>query len=162
MHSILGEHRLNIGMNLYYLRISIVTLSLVGLLWLSACRNQVGSKPPAPCLITPGEYSSLDTTVEITAPSAIRLDHDDDIGQRIVIFGIVYRDDCTTPLVGALIEVRHTNQDGIYGRRFNGQAQRKARILISDERYYNNCNRNHLRFCDIFRVKRVVNCSCSL
>jgi protocatechuate 3,4-dioxygenase beta subunit len=36
-------------------------------------------------------------------------------GQRLVVSGTVYRDDCATPLAGASIEVWQTNAEGEYG-----------------------------------------------
>jgi hypothetical protein len=36
-------------------------------------------------------------------------------GQRLLVSGVVYQEDCATPLAGATINVWQTNKDGVYG-----------------------------------------------
>jgi protocatechuate 3,4-dioxygenase beta subunit len=79
------------------------------------------------CVPTRGEAAQGTRTVAEDAPSTGRLGPGGEVartaetvaegrdGQRLVVSGTVYADDCTTPLAGASIEVWQTNAAGEYG-----------------------------------------------
>jgi protocatechuate 3,4-dioxygenase beta subunit len=81
----------------------------------------------AGCVPTRGEASQGTGAVAAGAPSSARLGPGGEVertpetvaagrgGQRLVVSGTVYRDDCRTPLAGASIEVWQTNAEGEYG-----------------------------------------------
>jgi protocatechuate 3,4-dioxygenase beta subunit len=79
------------------------------------------------CVPTRGEAAQGTRTVAADAPSTGRLGPGGEVartaetvakgrdGQRLVVSGTVYAEDCTTPLAGASIEVWQTNAAGEYG-----------------------------------------------
>jgi protocatechuate 3,4-dioxygenase beta subunit len=81
----------------------------------------------AGCVPTRGEAPQGTGAVAAGAPSSARLGPGGEVertpetvaagrgGQRLVVSGTVYRDDCRTPLAGASIEVWQTNAEGEYG-----------------------------------------------
>jgi protocatechuate 3,4-dioxygenase beta subunit len=81
----------------------------------------------AACVPTRGEPAQGTRTVAADTPSTGRLGPGGEVartaetiakgrgGQRLVVSGTVYADDCTTPLAGASVEVWQTNAAGEYG-----------------------------------------------
>jgi catechol 1,2-dioxygenase len=79
------------------------------------------------CVPTRGEAAQGTRTVAADAPSTGRLGPGGEVartaetaakgrdGQRLVVSGTVYAEDCTTPLAGASIEVWQTTAAGEYG-----------------------------------------------
>ena len=113
-----------------------VTLVVVaGLVALAARDEPRGPGGPATttasaaeaCVPTPGEAAQGTRSVAADAPSTGRLGPGGEVartaetvakgrgGQRLVVSGTVYAEDCTTPLAGASIEVWQTNAAGEYG-----------------------------------------------
>lgn len=48
------------------------------------------------------------------APSRAKIAADEEPGERIVLSGRVFTDDCATPLVGALLDIWQADKDGVY------------------------------------------------
>jgi protocatechuate 3,4-dioxygenase beta subunit len=113
-----------------------VTLVVVaGLVALAARDEPRGPAGPAAttasaaeaCVPTRGEAAQGTRSVAADAPSTGRLGPGGEVartaetvakgrdGQRLVVSGTVYAEDCTTPLTGASIEVWQTNAAGEYG-----------------------------------------------
>jgi protocatechuate 3,4-dioxygenase beta subunit len=86
-----------------------------------------GGAAGAGCVPTRGEAAQGTGSVAADTPSSARLGPGAEVertpetvaagrgGQRLVVAGTVYRDDCRTPLAGASIEVWQTNAKGEYG-----------------------------------------------
>lgn len=49
-----------------------------------------------------------------------KLANDDEPGQKLILRGAVYSEDCHTPLPGTLIEVWHADDEGRYGKKRPG------------------------------------------
>jgi protocatechuate 3,4-dioxygenase beta subunit len=115
---------------------AVVTLVVVaGLVALAARDEPRGPAEPSTttanaaeaCVPTRGEAAQGTRTVAADAPSTGRLGPGGEVartaetvakgrdGQRLVVSGTVYAEDCTTPLAGASIEVWQTNAAGEYG-----------------------------------------------
>ncbi|HUH02894.1 MAG TPA: hypothetical protein VML75_12940 [Kofleriaceae bacterium] len=48
------------------------------------------------------------------APSRTKIAADDEPGERILLSGRVFTDDCETPLAGALLDIWQADRDGVY------------------------------------------------
>jgi protocatechuate 3,4-dioxygenase beta subunit len=119
-------------------RLGAVLLVGIGMLGLAGCdpapRDGATSSPTSTstgrgtgCAPTRGAAAQGSRTVAADAPSSARLGPGGELertpeavaagrdGERLVVSGTVYGDDCRTPLAGASIEVWQTNAAGEYG-----------------------------------------------
>lgn len=117
-------------------RLGAVLLVGIGILGLDGCdpappggatSSSTSTGRGTGCAPTPGEAAQGSRMVAADAPSSARLGPGGEVertaetvaagrgGQRLVVSGTVYAEDCTTPLAGASIEVWQTNAAGEYG-----------------------------------------------
>lgn len=117
-------------------RLGAVLLVGIGMLGLDGCdpappdgatSSSTSTGRGTGCAPTPGEAAQGSRMVAADAPSSARLGPGGEVertaetvaagrgGQRLVVSGTVYAEDCTTPLAGASIEVWQTNAAGEYG-----------------------------------------------
>ena len=148
------------GWRMAWRRLGAVVVAGVAVLALAGCdpmsRDREASSPAstqtpagAGCVPTRGQASQGTGAVAAGAPSSARLGPGGEVertpetvaagrgGQRLVVSGTVYRDDCRTPLAGASIEVWQTNAEGEYGPAHGTGDERccyLAAALRTDER----------------------------
>jgi protocatechuate 3,4-dioxygenase beta subunit len=79
------------------------------------------------CMATPGGAPQGGDPAAPGTPSRVRLGPGGQLtaspanlaasrrGQRLLVSGVVYQEDCAAPLAGATINVWQTNKDGVYG-----------------------------------------------
>jgi protocatechuate 3,4-dioxygenase beta subunit len=131
-----GPDRRGWGSHAPQRRLDAVLLMGVAVLGLVGCdpaprdgttTSSTAAGPGAACVPTRGEAAQGTRTVAADAPSTGRLGPGGEVartaetvakgrgGQRQLVSGTVYADDCTTPLAGASIEVWQTTAAGEYG-----------------------------------------------
>jgi protocatechuate 3,4-dioxygenase beta subunit len=110
---------------------AVVVVALIAAGCTSDDRPAAGAaaSPPRPaCTATPGEApQGSEPAAAPGTPSRVRLGPGGQLtaspanlaasrrGQRLLVSGVVYQEDCVTPLAGASINVWQTNKDGVYG-----------------------------------------------
>jgi protocatechuate 3,4-dioxygenase beta subunit len=93
------------------MRSSLWLLSL--LFWLSsACTMLIAN--PTPCRLTEGYSLGSEEIAQEVAPSILELASTDEPGDRLIVTGVVYAADCTTPLADAMIEAWQADAAGVY------------------------------------------------
>src|SRR5687767_9788496 len=68
----------------------------------------------APCETTPFYAPAPQPSSYPDLPAKLTLPRPDEPGERLIVSGAVYAEDCVTPLAGALLEVWQANAAGEY------------------------------------------------
>lgn len=74
-----------------------------------------GTSQVMPCQLTAGERLGNEPLTQETAAARLDLAGATELGERLVITGVVYLVDCVTPLADVLIEVWQADAAGLYG-----------------------------------------------
>lgn len=77
-------------------------------------RPSVAAIDPQQCKATVGQPNRDVSETDATLPTVLHLVEDDEPGERLVITGMIYAEDCVTPLASATLYVWQANAAGIY------------------------------------------------
>lgn len=73
-----------------------------------------GAAGPDGAVCTPTRADVLGPFYVPGAPSRAKIAADDEPGERLLLSGRVFTDDCETPLVGALLDIWQADENGVY------------------------------------------------